>query len=61
MSERGPAFDAAVEAYEAARSERDRIIDHPDKTLPLDEYKRRIRDAQADVQRAHRAMMAAWA
>lgn len=60
MSERGPAFDASVEAYEAARKERDRIIDHPDKTLPLDEYKRLISDAQAEVQRAHKAMMAAW-
>lgn len=61
MSERGPAFEAAVEAYEAARNERDRIIDHPDKTLPLDEYKRRIRDAQADMQQAHRQILEAWA
>jgi len=60
MSDRGPAFDAAVVAYEAARAARDRIIDHPDRTISVDEYRARIADAQHKCHMAHRDMMEAW-
>lgn len=57
MTAPAPDFAAAREAYETARIERDRIIDHPDKSVPLDEYRARIRDAQDKVQRAHGKML----
>jgi len=60
MSDRGPVFDAAVVAYEAARQERDHIIDHPDRDCTLDEYRARIADAQHKCTEAHRDMMEAW-
>jgi len=60
MSDRGPAFDAAVVAYEEARSERDHIIDHPDRTISVNEYRARIADAQHTCMMAHKDMMEAW-
>lgn len=60
MSDRGEAYDAAVEAYEAARAARDHIIDHPDRSVPLDVFKAMIRDAQDAVQVAHKKVMEAW-
>ena len=60
MSDRGPAFDAAVVAYEAARTVRDHIIDHPDRTISVDEYRARIADAQHTCTMAHKNMMEAW-
>ena len=59
MSEQGPAHDAAAEAYERARAWRDWIIDHPDRTVPVDAYRARIADAQHRVQVAHNNMMEA--
>jgi len=40
--------------------ERDNIIDHPDRTISVDEYRARIADAQHNCQTAHRNMMEAW-
>lgn len=37
------------------------LIDHPDKTVSVAEYKAQIKSAQKSVQRAHKAMMAARA
>jgi len=60
MSERGPVFDTAREAYEKARQDRDHIIDHPDRTISVDEYRARIADAQHTCWEAHKNMMEAW-
>jgi len=59
MSEQGEAFDAARDAYDAARENLRAVIDCPDKTISVDEYKAQIRDARRAAQRAHKAMLAA--
>lgn len=53
-------FDAKREAYETARAERDHIIDHPDRSIPLNQYKAKIKSAQVKCQKAHQAMLDAW-
>lgn len=55
--ERSADFDAKREAYEVVRAERDWIIDHPDKSIPLGKYKAKIRDAQDKCRQAHRDML----
>ena len=60
MSEQGQEFDAKKDAYEAARSWLLFLLDHPDKAISPDEFKGRIRDAKAECDEAHRALLAAW-
>jgi hypothetical protein len=54
-------FDATCEAYNAARDDLLWMIDHPDKTLPLSEYRAKLKIAYDAVQTAHRDMLAARA
>ena len=61
MSERGADFDAKSEAYEAAREERDRLINDFDRDTPIAEYRAQIKAAHKSVAATHKAMMAAWA
>ena len=49
----------AAEAYDEARNWLAFLIDHPDKTVTVDEYKAQIRTARTAVQRAHKTMIAA--
>lgn len=60
MSERGADFDAKREAYEAARAELARLIDEPNKALPLDVYRSQLKAAKRKCQRAHGDMLAVW-
>lgn len=61
MSERGQDFDAKRDAYNAAHSWLLFLIDHPERSVSPDEFKGRIRDAKAECDEAHKAMLAAWA
>ena len=61
MSERGPRFDAAVVVYEAAQARLLDLIDRPEKHLTVREYRAHLQDALKHQQRAHKAMMEAWA
>jgi len=60
VTERGPIFDAAREAYEAAQALLTDLIDGPDKSAPFYVYRVRIDKAMREVQDAHRKMMEAW-
>ncbi len=60
MTERGADFDARQDAYQAARAELARLIDEPNKALPLDVYRSQMHAAQRATNAAHDAMMAAW-
>ena len=51
----------AAEAYDEARTWLAFLIDHPDKTVSVDEYAAQIRTARNGVQRAHKAMIEARA
>ena len=48
-----------AEAYDEARNWLAFLIDHPDKTVTVDEYAAQIRTARTAVQRAHKTMIAA--
>ena len=61
MSERGADFDAKREAYETAQGRLLDLIDEPDTRVPVAVYRRQLKDALQAQQRAHKAMMAAWA
>lgn len=61
MSERGEQFDAAVVVYEAAQQRLLDLIDRPCKDQAVTEYRAHLEDALKAQQRAHKAMMAAWA
>ena len=61
MSERGEAFDAAVVIYEAAQKKLLDLIDEPDYSISVKEYRAHLSAALKAQQRAHKAMMAAWA
>jgi hypothetical protein len=61
MSERGEHFDAAVVVYEAAQKRLMDLIDEPEKHLTVKEYRAHLADALKAQQRAHKAVMAAWA
>ena len=50
-----------AEAYDEARNWLAFLIDHPDKTVSVDEYAAQIRTARNGVQRAHKAMIEARA
>lgn len=49
-----------TEEYEAARAELDRLIDSPDKTVSVDEYREQLKAAKRRAQAAYRAMMAGF-
>ena len=51
----------AAEAYDEARNWLAFLIDHPDKTVTVDEYAAQIRAARTTVQRAHKTMIEARA
>ena len=57
--EHGPDFAAKREAYNAAREELSRLIDDPDKSVPVKEYRDQLVAADAAVQAAHEEMMMA--
>jgi len=61
MTERGPQFDAAVTLYEAAQQRLLDLIDNPEKDQPVNVYRAHLHDALQAQQRAHKAMMEAWA
>jgi len=50
-----------AEAYDEARNWLAFLIDHPDKTVTVDEYRAQIRTARIAVQRAHKTMIEARA
>jgi len=56
----GQAEDSAglAERYDQARAWLAFLIDHPDKTVSVAEYKHQIRAARTAVQRTHKALMA---
>jgi hypothetical protein len=60
MTERGPKFDAAVVIYEATQKRLLDLIDEPDKTISVTEYRAKLDTALKAQQRAHKAMMEAW-
>ena len=59
----GQAHDSmeAAEQYDEARNWLAFLIDHPDKTVSVDEYAAQIRAARTAVQRAHKTMIEARA
>ncbi|UYM26584.1 hypothetical protein SEA_BAUER_35 [Arthrobacter phage Bauer] len=59
MSERGEDFDAKREAYDHARAALEKLIDDPDKSVPVREYRDMLAAADAAVQDAHEEMMCA--
>lgn len=61
MSERGADFDAAVVVYEASLKRVLDLVDEPCKDTSVTEYRAHLKDALRAQQRAHKAMMAAWA
>jgi hypothetical protein len=61
VSERGDAFDAAVVIYEAAQQRLLDLTETPCKDQTVAEYRAHLKDALRAQQRAHKAMMAAWA
>jgi hypothetical protein len=61
VSERGKDFDAAVTLYEAAQKRLLDLTEAPDKSVSVSEYRAHLKDALRAQQRAHKAMMAAWA
>jgi len=50
-----------MKRYDEARVWLATLIDNPDKTVSVDEYRAQIRAAQKAVAAAHKAWMAAWA
>jgi hypothetical protein len=61
VSERGEEFDAAVVIYEAAQKRLLDLTENPDKSITVSEYQAHLQAALKAQQRAHKAMMAAWA
>jgi len=61
VSERGEDFDAAVTIYEAAQKRLLDLTEQPCKDVSVAEYRAHLKDALRAQQRAHKAMMAAWA
>lgn len=61
MSERGESFDAAVVIYEAAQQRLLDMTETPDYSVSVSEYRAHLKDALKAQQRAHKAMMQAWA
>ena len=61
MSEQGESFDRAREEYEAAQQRLLDLTETPCKDQTVAEYRAHLKDALRAQQRAHKAMMAAWA
>ena len=61
MSERGETFDAAVVIYEAAQKRLLDMTESPDHTVSVAEYRAHLKEALQAQQRAHKAVMEAWA
>jgi hypothetical protein len=61
MSERGEEFDAAVVIYEAAQKHLLDLTEAPDYSVSVSEYRAKLKAALQAQQRAHKAVMAAWA
>jgi len=61
VSERGTAFDAAVVLYEAEQQKFLDLIDQPDKSESVSDYRAKLDAALKAQMRAHKAIMAAWA
>jgi hypothetical protein len=61
VSERGQEFDAAVVIYEAAQQRLLDLTEAPDKSVTVTQYQAHLNAALKAQQRAHKAMMAAWA
>jgi hypothetical protein len=53
-------FETRRLAHIAAMDDLMRLIDYPDKSLPLDEYRARLAAAQAATRVTHDALMDAW-
>lgn len=53
-------FEAALDEYSAVRAELARLIDSPDKTVSVSEYRAQLEAAKAANARAHEAFMAVW-
>ena len=51
----------SAKRYEEARAWLAFLIDNPDKTVSVDEYKAQIRGAQKAVAAAYKAVMKGWA
>lgn len=49
--------DTPQETYNQARQWMHFLIDHPDKSVPVDAYKAQLRDAKAAVDDAHKKLM----
>jgi len=60
VTERGPIFDAAREAYEAAQGRLSDLIDGPNCNASISGYRRELKEAQRAVSDAHKTMMEAW-
>lgn len=54
-------MDDLLEAYGNTRAWLAFLIDHPDKTVSVDEYRAQIKAAQDANNAAHKAWMGAWA
>jgi len=51
--------EEAQQRYEEARTWQATIIDNPDYTVSVDEYRKQLADARKAVARAHKAFLAA--
>ncbi len=60
MSERGPIFDAAREAYEAAQQRLLALTETPDYTVTVDDYRAKLKRALQDQRKAHKKVREAW-
>ena len=61
MSERGEVFDAAVVVYEAAQKRLLDMTEAPDYSVTVAQYRAHLKEALQAQQRAHKAVMEAWA
>jgi hypothetical protein len=61
MSEQGENFDKARETYEAAQKRVLDLTETPNKSLSVSVYRAHLKGALKAQQRAHKAMMEAWA
>lgn len=60
MTERGPQFDAAREAYEAAQTRLRDMCDKPPRDITVPMYRVMLARGLRDQKKAHDVMMEAW-
>lgn len=60
MTAPAPDFDAAREAYEAAQTRLLDLIDGPNCNASISAYRRELKHALDEQQRAHKTMLEAW-